>query len=75
MRAGRYGVRSSFQSDLAHFNRAEETRGLEAAIQKQLGLNASNPTMRFQHLLKSIELYEAAWKAPDGSFGTGIHVG
>jgi class 3 adenylate cyclase/tetratricopeptide (TPR) repeat protein len=52
----------------------EEMRGLEAALQKQLGLRASNPDTRSRHLRASLALYRAAWKATDGTFWTGINV-
>ncbi len=60
--------------ELALLSCNEEMRGLEAALQKQLGLRASNPDTRSRHLRASLALYEAAWKATDGTFWTGINV-
>ena len=64
--------------ELAELPRDEELRGLEAALQKQLGLQiqASKERSRHrdQHLRLSCDFYRAAWQAHDGSFWTGINV-
>lgn len=60
--------------ELANLPRNEEMRGLEAALQKLLGLEASDTDTRSQHLSVSLAQYEAAWNAADGSYWTGINV-
>lgn len=64
--------------ELAELPRDEELRGLEAALQKQLGLQtqASEERSRHrdQHLRLACDFYRAAWQARDGSYWTGINV-
>ena len=64
--------------ELAELPRDEELRGLEAALQKQLGLQtqASEERSRHrdQHLRLACDFYRAAWQARDGSNWTGINV-
>lgn len=60
--------------ELSGLQRDEELLGLEAAMQKQLGLQASAPEDRRRHLCQARDLYHTAWKAPDGTFWTGINV-
>ena len=60
--------------EFAKLPRDEEIRGLEAAIHKQLGLRASSPRDRENHLRRGLSLYHAAWRAPGGTYWTGINV-
>lgn len=62
---------------LAHIKRNEELRGLEARIEKDLGLAElarQQPAEAAIHFRRSRDLYYQAWTAEDGSFWTGINV-
>ena len=60
--------------DLMDLPRDEEQRGLEAALQKQLALQTRHPEERVALLKQARDRYYDAWKAPNGSFWTGINV-
>ncbi len=62
---------------LAHIKRNEELSGLEARIEKDLGLAdlaRKQPEAAAIHFRRSRNLYYQAWTADDGTFWTGINV-